>query len=754
MRRTPRALLVAAFVSLVATGAAPPPGGSGADARLRSLAAEAGQGTPLLRIGLDAGHVLRIESDRPYRILDPATGASPWKPTYAGETAVVAEGGAEGDVPRVFRVQVGSFGTAEAAEAERRRVEKEFGEAAVVHHDPDRDSWRVRVGKASDRASLAPLVSRLRASGVASVWIADEPGEAKGNASLRLVDASYDTRATGLERLVAVAAPGAFISVEDKPYRGIVELRVTLSGTVRAIDWVEIENYLLGVVPSELGPSLWPRLDALEAQAVAARTYAWRHRGQFADEGYDLCGTPRCQVYGGVAAEHPLSDRAVRATRGEILTWNGKPISALYTATCGGHTEDAAAMFPGEGEPYLKGVPCRAEEDALASLRVQLEGREFGEVLAENGEDVTRDWALLASAGVVDASRGAKAERQALRESDLSARMAVVARLAGLRTASVPAKEIRGLGEAALLFLEAAGWQERARVLIEDGDVPALLRDDTTAALPPAERRALAYLAWIGAMRPFPDGRYHADRSPTRARLVPALAKVGETYEAFQLKEGTFAGSAEGSIRLVMGSGELRIPGTGRPYLLGYSGGKAVPQERLTLWPGDRVRFRLDPEGGLAFLELRPPLKGVSDDRSAAVYSWEVRRTRAELEDAIHRSLPVGPLLDLQVVRRGVSGRVVEMRVVGKAASQIVTGFDVRTVLDLRDSLMVLETQRAESGELNAVVFSGKGWGHGVGLCQVGAYGMAVRGAGYREILAHYYPGATIEKNVIEAPGP
>ena len=97
-------------------------------------------------------------------------------------------------------------------------------------------------------------------------------------------------------------------------------------------------------------------------------------------------------------------------------------------------------------------------------------------------------------------------------------------------------------------------------------------------------------------------------------------------------------------------------------------------------------------------------------------------------------------------MKRGVSGRVIELRVEGSRSTTTVSGFDVRRLLGLRESLMVLEVQRDAAGKIEAVVFAGKGWGHGVGLCQVGAYGMAVRGASYEEILGHYYSGAALEK--------
>jgi SpoIID/LytB domain protein len=65
---------------------------------------------------------------------------------------------------------------------------------------------------------------------------------------------------------------------------------------------------------------------------VAARTYALANAAQFDEDGYDICATPRCQAYGGAASEHPLSDRAVALTNGQIATWQGRPIDALYTA--------------------------------------------------------------------------------------------------------------------------------------------------------------------------------------------------------------------------------------------------------------------------------------------------------------------------------------------------------------------------------------------------------------------------------------
>ena len=110
----------------------------------------------------------------------------------------------------------------------------------------------------------------------------------------------------------------------------------------------------------------------------------------------------------------------------------------------------------------------------------------------------------------------------------------------------------------------------------------------------------------------------------------------------------------------------------------------------------------------------------------------------------INRRIAIGTLKDLRAVRRGVSGRIVELEVQGTRATTVVKGFDLRNLLGLRESLAVIEIQRDAGGGVESVVFAGKGWGHGVGLCQVGAYGMALRGKTYQEILAHYYQGAVL----------
>ena len=203
--------------------------------------------------------------------------------------------------------------------------------------------------------------------GVDRSWIVSEGGEL-GEAALELTHQGKSYRVAG-RRFVLAAPADSAVRWEGRRYRGRLEVYLNDRGRLNLVNELPLEQYLRGVVPRELGPGAYPELEALKAQAVAARSYTLRNLGEFADEGYDLCGTPRCQVYGGMDDEHPLSDRAIAETAGEVLLYDGQPIDALYSATCGGHTENVEVIFPLKRAAYLRGVPCIEAGERDAPLR-------------------------------------------------------------------------------------------------------------------------------------------------------------------------------------------------------------------------------------------------------------------------------------------------------------------------------------------------------------------------------------------------
>ncbi len=163
-------------------------------------------------------------------------------------------------------------------------------------------------------------------------------------------------------------------------------------------------------------------------------------------------------------------------------------------------------------------------------------------------------------------------------------------------------------------------------------------------------------------------------------------------------------------------------------------------------------------ESGTVVLEDGAPyLQGVACPTEAAsgrtlhtTAEWRVRMRPRDVARAVSRYGSVGKVLDLVPTRVGVSGRVVELRVAGTEGTLELRGQRVQLGLGLRESLFVLHKETSPAGDVEGFVFTGKGWGHGVGLCQVGASGMARGGKTFDEILKHYYTGVTVAS--LEAP--
>ena len=140
-------------------------------------------------------------------------------------------------------------------------------------------------------------------------------------------------------------------TIDDKKYYGGVRIS-KVKNSLTVINLAPLEEYLRGVLSKEMSPS-YP-LEALKAQAVAARSFALKNRKKHEAEGYDLCPTTHCQVYIGVAEEE-ICDKAIDETHGEILIYNGKLADTNFHADSGGMTESVVDVW-GTNVPYLVAV--------------------------------------------------------------------------------------------------------------------------------------------------------------------------------------------------------------------------------------------------------------------------------------------------------------------------------------------------------------------------------------------------------------
>lgn len=147
----------------------------------------------------------------------------------------------------------------------------------------------------------------------------------------------------------------SILKLNGKPYRGMFQI-IPNRSNIRVINNVHVDDYLKGVVPTEIGNVGEEELEAVKAQAVAARTYAISHVGQYDGEPYDLKSDVSDQVYGGIETERKLISKGVDATRGYVIMYHDRPINAYYHSTCGGLTDEIDKVWDKAETPYLKSV--------------------------------------------------------------------------------------------------------------------------------------------------------------------------------------------------------------------------------------------------------------------------------------------------------------------------------------------------------------------------------------------------------------
>ncbi len=213
----------------------------------------------------------------------------------------------------------------------------------------------------------------------------------KANTPIQITIRGSELTAGGIKSTSPVSvrplANGGLVKITDGyTYRGYLEfMKTPTAAGLTVVNVVPMEQYLYGVVGKEMSPS-WS-LEALKAQAVAARTYAVFHKNYFKSRGYDMSDDTRNQVYGGVNAESVSIKQAVDGTSGEILTYRGKPIEAIFCASAGGWTEHSENVW-GSPVGYLRGVADRSFQMPAYSWSVTTTPERLAANLAAAGKGV------------------------------------------------------------------------------------------------------------------------------------------------------------------------------------------------------------------------------------------------------------------------------------------------------------------------------------------------------------------------------
>ncbi len=615
----------------------------------------------------------------------------------------------------VFRLQVAALKDEQQARGLARRLKESTGHECDVVFDAGSDLYRVRVGRFATREQAQASHRQIEVLGLREGWITSEGG-ALEDPALEVMRGGKKLNVPG--RWLEITAPaGVGLPYGNGLYRGRLLIFLNDRGSLNIVNELELEDYLRGVVPKEMGPELYRQIEALKAQTVAARTYTVRNLDEFAEEGFDICSTPRCQVYGGMAVEHPLSDRAIAETAGQVVLFDAQPAETLYGATCGGHTENVEVIFPLKTGPYLRGVPCL----------------EAGSRRLEGGAPPGTPFPGGLIRRLLPIGSG-KPQRI------LAARMEHLALLAGL---PVPRDRLRSIERREVL---------RFATSIYDLALDRRLRSsreelEELLAKPPRDWRRqdhelAAYLASSPLVRdPRDQAINQAEAEELLFRLAVYLGVVERRQCRFlELAQRQLVVRIQGEHRAAT-AGDRRQTFELPEQLATFSRkGEALRAASLELMAGDLLELYLHRDQPVALVQPEE-VRDVHLEGRVPKQRWSRFISARRLKATVQARYPGFPFQGFEVLERGISGRVGKLRLLGTGGQTLdIEGLAVRWTLDVWDNLFWSEPAVGPDRE-PGWRFRGRGWGHGVGMCQAGTFGMAMRGAGYREILEHYYTG-------------
>jgi stage II sporulation protein D len=273
--------------------------------------------------------------------------------------------------------------------------------------------------------------------------------------------------------------------------------------------------------------------------------------------------------------------------------------------------------------------------------------------------------------------------------------------------------------------------------------------------VPEPARYALTYLVQNGLWRPNADNTVRPAVPILRSDALFLLLKWIESVRPDILSKGTFItakpegeeGDSRSTISVKRGKQTQELRLSDRTSLFRLDAGRAIPVSSVKILGNEKISFYAGPSGTIDFLEVELNPNGASSDRYSPVANWDVTLSKTEVAEKL-RNLAgnIGQFKDMEPSRLGNSGRAVRVQVSGGRSSVEINGYKVRNALGLKDTLYTLTREYNPDGSVASFTFHGRGSGHGVGLCQVGAFGMARAGHSYEEILKTYYQGVEIRK--------
>ncbi|MCY7345605.1 MAG: SpoIID/LytB domain-containing protein, partial [Pyrinomonadaceae bacterium] len=617
----------------------------------------------------------------------------------------------------IYRFEIPNLTTPTEAETLAAEVREATGAKTVVSLDAAKNIWRVAIGESfstieeanefkteltdkgyeeaqmttekirqvsSDAVQLSKQISQNSKSEVRSL-IFSTPTTTDANKVKPIVslDPIADAVNPNLREVIvsggsaaarfASLKPIAFGSINEratpvrfngKAYRGRIEIFVNSRGTLSVVNAVSLEDYLLGVVPNELS---LPAIEAQKAQAIAARTYAVANINQFGKQGFDLLPTVRSQVYQGYSSESKMGTQAVTETRGIVATYQGKPINAYYTSTCGGRTENSENIFD-KYEPYLRGVECSLEGRRQFEPFLIKTVRAPAKLRDENNLELVRLMSLFAVNGFQLSTNQMSDDwlEDNPTQSEMSNWLNQLATKFGKTFPNVTKDSAKPLELARILaqMIYADGY---ADTLLSEADINYQLAFDDAADVPKERRADIAALLRDGFLMLHPDLTLKPNKAFSRAKMLRLVEQIYTKKKWLPvLQTAVTQPSADGKLIIKSGKMNRELPVRPDVFLFREFGGAFYPVRETALVGGETISFQTDAAGAVIYLEIKPTMTTVTAERMSSFTNWNINLSPSAVQSRLSRYVRgIGTLIDVRVAQKGFSRRAIDLEIVG-----------------------------------------------------------------------------------------
>ncbi len=533
------------------------------------------------------------------------------------------------------------------------------------------------------------------------------------------------TTVSDSEKLFIVPESGGYIKFEGNYYPGIiVVLRRGLN--ISIINYVNLEDYVLGVIPYEI-PEEYSDLDFLKAQAIAIRSYAFYqmlYKNKYKPLGFDICSSYMCQVYRGVKENiNKNFKKAVSSTKGKVAVWDSKPALTLYSAFCGGETEDAQNLFSGIKAPYLKGrkvYDFGIKENILT----------VNEVFPYPSEI---DLAL--NLGIIDLFDKQKLSSIATKEK---------IKISFEKLGKLLDKEIKiSLDDNSFVSIVRAlddffGIYKKAKLEISRFEVRSLWKNYHGI------REKIAYKFLME--RKIANKGISSDEVITLSQFIRILMRTLENF--YMVYNSAKFVNSYGQIIVLNLNGKEKNLSIKNLHVYYKTDKNEFPLKTIILTGKENIKvFYI--KGKIKIMKVSYPKFSYSIEDKRFFPYWVKIYSKNQLQYILGRKYEIGELEDIVILKRGKSFRVNEIEIQGSKENVNIRGVGIKYELGLKDTYFILNRNFDDEGKIKYFIFIGKGNGHGVGMCQFEAYLLGENGKDYREILTTFYPGIQL-KNATE----